>query len=37
MTDAAFLSPFSATFLTGWEVYDPKKEYGSYTIHDRKK
>lgn len=19
-----------------WEVYDPKKEYGSYTIHDRK-
>ncbi|KAJ9476836.1 hypothetical protein PHBOTO_000500 [Pseudozyma hubeiensis] len=20
-----------------WEVYDPKKEYGNYTIHDRKK
>ncbi len=20
-----------------WEVYDPKKDYGNYTIHDRKK
>lgn len=26
-----------ACLPAGWEVYDPNKDYGKYTIHDRKK